>query len=466
MAGTFLGINTAVTSLLAQQQALDTLSHNIANAATPGYKRQRVVLAEGHPVTQTFLSGYTARTALGTGVHVEQIQRVQDDFVDSRVQFASGQAAYWGTRSDILGRIETIFSEPGDQGIAGRLDEFWNAWDKLSAQPDDISVRQGLILKAQNLTQQIRATYAQVQDIRDDVGADLSAKVARMNSIITQIADLNTKISWAESGAVTPNDLLDTRDALVTELTGLAGVTVSGKGGREFTVTLGNKVLVQADMCFQLGVRTASDGTQSVYSLSDGESRRIPGGEVAALVSMYNQVIPPFMQNLDGLVSSICNQVNTLHRTGHTLDGTDGGDFFDPTSTAVDFEVDPAILASPRNIAASATGAVGDNAIALAIAALKYNSNAGPQTIGQVYQTIVTGLGTQVALAQQNESTQNASLEQFIAQQQSISGVSLDEEMTDMVKFQQAYNAAARVFTACDEMLSVLIERTGIVGGR
>lgn len=464
MSGTFTGINTAIGALQAQQAALNTLSHNIANANTPGYKRQRAILGEGNPMTGPLTTGQNSRVLIGSGVHVEEIQRVQDDFVDNRVRLTSGLAAEWSAKSDTLSQVESVFNEPSEQGIASQLDKFWSAWDKLSAQPEDLPTRKALIEQAQSLTLQIRQSYSQLKGMADDVDSSVRNDVTQINSLTSQIAELNSKINWSSSSSVSPNDLLDQRDLLVGQLTSLAGVEVSGKGGQDFMVTLGNKVLVQGIHADQLAVRLDSNGMQEVYSVSTGESRSIPGGEIAGLMDVRGQAIPGFMSALNDLVTALCTQVNTIHGNGYTLGGATGGDFFDPNTTAANFEVSDDILASPSNVAASGTGKVGDNSTALSIAGLRTRTLVNGQTINQVYQMVVSEAGTQSALAKHYADTQTLTLEQFTAQQQSVSGVSLDEEMTDMVRFQQAYNAAARVLTTCDEMLSVLIQNTGIVG--
>lgn len=453
-----------MSALQAQQAALNTLSNNIANANTPGYKRQRAILSEGNPLTGPFAGGQSSRASLANGVRVAEIQRVQDDFVDNRVRLTSGLAAEWGVKSDTLGQVEAVFNEPSDQGIANQLDKFWNAWDKLSAQPADIPTRKALIQQAQSLTMQIRTTHSQLQSISVDVDASVRDKVTQINSLTSQIAELNSRIAWSSSSSVSPNDLLNQRDLLVGQLTSLAGVEVSGKGGQDFMVTLGNKILVQGNTADQLGVRTDANSLQEVYSVSTGESRIIPGGEIAGLMDVRGGSIPTFMSALDGLVSTLATQVNTIHAMGFTLGGLPAGGFFAPGSTAATFEVSDDILLSPDNVAASASGTVGNNATALCIAGLRTLALPTGQTINQVYQTIVSEAGTESALAKHYAETQSLTLEQFTAQQQSVSGVSLDEEMTDMVRFQQAYNAAARVLTTCDEMLSTLLEKTGVVG--
>jgi flagellar hook-associated protein 1 FlgK len=258
--------------------------------------------------------------------------------------------------------------------------------------------------------------------------------------------------------------LLDRRDLLVGELTSLAGVEVSGKGGGDFMVTLGSKILVQGTVADELSVRAGPSGTQEVYSVSDGGTRIIPGGEIAGIMDVRDGAIPQLMTALDDLAGTLITTVNAIHVTGTTLDGAPAGDFFTAGATAADIEVASDILASPRNIATSSSGAVGNNQIALDISELRGKPLPSGQTINQLYQAIVSEAGTQSALAKHYAESQRLSLEQFTAQQQSVSGVSLDEEMADMVKFQQAYNAAARILTACDDMLSTLIEKTGLVG--
>ncbi len=453
-----------MSALRAQQIALDTLSHNVANANTPGYKRQRVLLGEGNPLSAPFAGGASPRATLGSGVHVEEIQRVQDDFVDTRVRQTSALAAEWGAKSDVLSQIETLLNEPTNQGIGNQLSKFWDSWDKLSAQPTDIGSRSALIGQAQTLAQQIRTTYGEIKAISDGVGFQIRDKVAEINGIANQIADLNKKIVQAGSSGAFPNDMMDQRDLLVGQLSSLAGVDASGKGGQDFVVTLGNRILVQGVVADQLDVRLDASGVQEVYSLTTGDSRPIPGGEIAGLLDIRSHTIPNAMAALDNFAITLTTEVNAIHSSGFTLDGDAGGDFFATGSTAANFDVSADIIGFPRNVVASASGSVGDNSIALAIAGLRTLKLSGGQTISQIYQTMITETGTESALAKHYADTQSLTLEQFLAQQQSVSGVSLDEEMTDMVKFQQAYNAAARVLTACDEMLSTLLEKTGVVG--
>lgn len=464
MFGTFYGIGVATSALRAQQQALDILGHNVANAGTPGYKRQRAVLAQGSPLTGAFASGMTGLSSVGTGVRVEQIQRVQDSFVETRVRLAAGQSALWDARSQTLRQVEALFNEPGEAGLEHELDRFWSAWEQLSTQPDSVPTRLALVERAQRLTQSIREIYAQLGRIRSDLDDAVAQKAERVNAIIADIADLNAKITWARSNNLTPNDLLDRRDLLVEELGALTGAEASGRGGQEFMVTLAGKVLVQGVNAFPLGVRLAADGSQEIFCSADGEPRTVPGGEIAGLQSVRDESVPRFRALLDEVATTLAGQVNAIHRTGVTADGAPAGDFFTAGTTAANLEVSAAILASPAAIATSATGAAGDNSIALAIAELRSEAVAGGQTINQLYRIIVSEVGTQTALAAHTAETQRLSLDQFRAQQQAISGVSLDEEMADMIRFQQAYNAAARVLTSFDQMLSTLIERTGLVG--
>ena len=464
MFGTFYGISVAASALRAQQQALDILGHNVANAGTPGYRRQRAILSQSSPLTGAFASGTTGLSSVGTGVRVEQIQSVQDSFIDTRVRLAAGQSALWDARNQTLRQVEALFNEPGEAGLEHELDQFWSAWEQLSTQPDSVPSRLALVEHSQRLSQSIRESCAHLERMRDDLDEAVAQKTERVNGITADIADLNAKIMLASSNNLTPNDLLDRRDLLVEELGALTGAEASGRGGQEFVVTLAGKVLVQGVNAFPLGVRLAADGSQEIFCLADGEARVVSGGEIAGLQSARDESAPRFRALLDELAMTLAGEVNAIHRTGVTADGAPAGDFFTPGTTAANLEVSAAILASPAAIATSATGASGDNSVALAIAALRSETVAGGQTINQQYRSLVSEVGTQTALAAHTAETQRLSLDQFRAQQQAISGVSLDEEMADMIRFQQAYNATARVLTSFDQMLSTLIERTGLVG--
>ena len=257
MSGLFSAANVASSSLQAQEQALEVMSENVANAATPGYHRQRAVLVDG-----TTIPSGTAQdpsyTVAGSGVSVAEIQQVQDQYLDNQVNVATGQSSYSQLRSSTLDEVESAFNEPTDSGLQSQLDSFWNAWSSLSANPGDSASQEGVISAANNLAQGITTIYSTIQQTSANLTSKLSDDVTQINTISSQIAQLNGQIDSAGTGDDI-NTLLDDRDSLVTQLTGLAGVSVSNPGSGEFTVTLDNKVLVQGTIADQLGVRTNAD---------------------------------------------------------------------------------------------------------------------------------------------------------------------------------------------------------------
>ncbi len=452
-------MDIASSALEAQQQAMDVVSENVANAATPGYTRQVADLVEGTSVS-TNVDGASSYAVIGSGVNVAQVQRMTDQFINDQVRIATGQSSLWQTQSQTLSQVESDFNEPSTSGLQSLFSAFWNSWSALSSDPNDSATQEGVISAGNNLAQGIQGVYSSVQQTDNDQKAQLSDDVTQINTLTSRIAQLNSQVSCASSGTDV-NTLLDNEDSLITQLTGLAGVSVSGQDGGQLMITLGGKALVQGGISAQLGVRTNGSGQQEVYSISDGDAVNVTGGEVGGLLNLVNQTLPGIMTSLNNLTTTMVNEVNDTYATGVLNNGFGAGDFFTPGSTAADISVQ----ATAGSVATSTTGSLGDGSLATELSNLGDTTLPSGHSINQMYQQIVTNVGTQSATATSMATTQNLSLTQFQTQQQSVSGVSLDEEMTNMIQYQQAYSAASRVITTIDSMISTLVNSTGVVSG-
>jgi flagellar hook-associated protein 1 FlgK len=280
-----------------------------------------------------------------------------------------------------------------------------------------------------------------------------------------EMARINGQIGALSTGGFEVNELLNRRDGLVQDLAKIVSISQFGEGGGDFVLTIGGRVLVQGTEANTLANAVDTNGNQAIRWASDDQDVLVQGGQLKALQDLRDTMIPDYLNQLNDFATTLVAGVNALHITGKTLTGADGGDFFVPTSVASNIALDPSVVNNPRLVAASATGAVSNNEIAVQIAALGDQPNATTGlSINQMYRALVGDIGGSASMARRQAEAQALSLQQFMTQQQSVSGVSLDEEMTNMIKFQQAYNACARVMTVMDEMLGVLVEKTGAVG--
>lgn len=464
MSSTFFGLSVAQSGLNAQRRAMDILGHNIAHANDPTYKRQRLVLVEGAVLAQAQEATVLGSSPFGSGVNAGDVLRVRDALIERRLRTATQAASDWQYRAQTMKQIEAIFAEPSDSGLQTDLDKFWASWQKLASNPESLPIRSALLEDAAALCQRIQYIYSQLRSTADDLNSSVVDRVALINNISQEIARLNLQISALEPNQVGTNALLDRRDALVLELSKLVAVSQHEEGDQGITISVGGRILVQGGQANLLECATVEGGKQQVRWAKDGQEVRINGGELNGLLWLRDEAVPSYLAQLDTFASILVQEVNALHRTGKTLTGSDGTNFFKAGTTAANISLDPSIVDHPELIAASATGAVGNNEIALAISGLDSRPVRGTMTLNQLYRGLVADIGGSAAIAYRQATAHQLSLDQFTTQQQSVSGVSLDEEMTNLIKFQQAYNAAARVITVMDEMIDVLVSKTGVVG--
>jgi flagellar hook-associated protein 1 FlgK len=432
---TFLGVETTLRGILAQQRAIDVTGHNIANANTTGYSRETADLA-----TTTPLNDYPAGQ-LGTGVDVQSYQRIRDSFIDVQLRAQTMKKGYAEAQQDGLSQVELSLNEPSDTGLSNLLSKYWAAWQNVSNAPEDVATRQALVQSAASLANGINSLATQLQTISTQT---------------TQQQSLTIKASQMAGGQ--PNDLLDQRDALLDQLSEIGNVTISPTSGNAgqlgaVDVTIGGTTLVTDT--------TASTLSLPLTSLTSGQ---LAGMD--AVLSAINDPTTGYMAKLNTLASTIASATNTQHALGTDLNGNAGGTFFDVTSgsEATTIAVDPALLASPALVAASSNGAPGDASNALAIADLQSSNLIGGTTIDGSYSQLVTQIGSDSQLAQQNLTNATSLVDSLTNRRSSVSGVSLDEEMANLLQYQRGFQASARALSAMDQMIDQLINHTGTVG--
>lgn len=466
MRTTFFGFEIARRALQAQQTALDVTGHNVANANTDGYTRQRAVLGATEPFPMPSLNRPLITGQLGTGVKVDMIQRIRDAFIDDQFRSENHTLGEWEAKESALQQIEVILNEPSEAGLSGLFGEFWNAWQELSKNPESQVVRASLREQATTLANAINHSYQQLSQLRTDLDGNIEIKVDEINTIARQISSLNEQITKIEISGDQANDLRDKRDLLVDQLSKIIGYTAT-ESQRGVIIYIHGKPLVSEDNVMQLATVAdpSNDGLLDVVWEDDLSAVQIQKGELYGLLDSRDTDIPYYRTQLDSLAGTLITEVNNLHSTGFGLDGSTGNDFFTGTG-ANDISLN-AVLSDLNIIAASQGGEAGDGLNALALAQLEkaLTMSGATATFGDFYRSMISALGVDSQEASRMAKNQTLLVELVIKRREAVSGVSLDEEVINMLKFQRSFEAAARLMTVMDEMLDRIINKTGL-GGR
>jgi flagellar hook-associated protein 1 len=444
-------------ALLAHQKAISITGHNIANVNTPGYSRQRVNLA-------TSLGLTSASGQMGSGVRVSDIQRIYDQFLGSQINTESYNLGKWEAQKSSLERVEIIFDETTGFGLNQAMGDFWNAWQDLANNPEGHTERQVLVAKSEIMAEAFNKISSDLNQQQNDIDSSIEGAVIEINTIAGQISDLNIKISDIEKSGQSANDLRDERDLLLKELSSMIDISSFEGDDGQVTVLVGNgRPLVQPPYSLSLSTVTNASGHEDVVWVDrDGNSvditNDISGGKLKGWLEVRDVKIEDYKTRLDDLASSIITEVNNLHTAGFDLNGAAGGAFFTGTS-ASDIAVDTNIINDVNLIAASGTGAPGDNSNSIAIVNLQNGllMSGGTATYDDFYNSLVSDVGIDAQSAQMNYDHQTAMASSLDNYRESISGVSLDEEMVNLVKFQHAYDAAAKLISAVDEMMNTVM---------
>lgn len=444
----FASLHTALTGLRASQVGLDTASHNIANANTVGFTRQRVVLT-ARPAYQSLVG------PIGTGVQVSDIARTRDQFLDARVRAASASSANAGTTAELLGKLEDVLAEP-ENGITVELTELWAAFEDLGLDPSNAGARRQVISSLEALANRINTIDAGWAQLGADTEQRLAVAVDQVNDLLRDVAQLNQDIAATLAREGTPNDLLDARDVAIDELSRMLGVdevTVVHDSGGKVRLSVGGVVLVDenSDPAAMPKLEWDPDGTPPLAF--DGQA--VPAlGEVGALVSFLQSDLPTWRADLDDFVAQLSTTLNTQHATGLDRGTPPGPGKPLLVGGAGTLQVG---ISHPDEIAAGLTGAAHDGGNADALAALGSG-------IDDRITALVTDLGRQVSGAVRLAEGQDALAASASYARSNQHGVSLDEEMVSLVQYQRSLEAASRMMTAIDSALDTLINRTGLVG--
>jgi flagellar hook-associated protein 1 FlgK len=462
--GLSIGLDTAVTGLRAAQLAIDTTAHNVANANTEGYSRQEVLFRAIPPARSRWRNPGVPLQDIGLGVDASRIRRLRDALLD--VQYRDVRRGYdqYQAEAAALRRAETALSEPSDLGLQQQLVRFFNTFRDLAAHPEAIAARAATIEQGVTLSTAFQRTYALLAAQRTDLDAAVDVKVQEINEKAQEVAALNQQIQLVTLAGGTPNDLLDRRDLLLDDLAGLAGVTVQDGPSGAVDVLIGGRKLVDGVTANTLAAvpDPGNNNFKKVVWAADNADAGITAGEVAGIIRARDVHVTGLMTALDTLAGALIAAVNARHQSGYGLNGATGLNFF-TGSGAADIAVNPTLQGSPESLAAADTpGEPGNPNTARAIAAVQdaLLMNGGTATLDDYYRATVAALGVSASQAEAQMNGQEAVLKHIDAERQAVMGVSVDEEMSNLIKFQRAYQAAARVISTVDEMLDTLINRT------
>lgn|GEM_PF-2328509 len=426
--GTFTGLRIGLSSLQSQQAAIEVTSGNVANVNTPGYHRRRVVMSES-PTTPG-------------GVAVVDVTRIKSNYLYARIEAAEAEKAAAQVSSEIMQQVEFILGATPDKSLSSILDRFFNALRELSAKPEDPSLRTVVVETGRDVAAAFNSLHSALSELQKSLGAQADQLVEQALKSARTAAEANAKA--AQAGSKHP-ELADRRDQALRELAQVLGTKSSPDGSAAF---IGGTSVVQDGWLREFGLTYSADGTQLIWLESGGAVQNVKGS-LGETLRLRNEVLPAYIKQLDDLALSFANAVNELHKQGIDLDGNAGSELFF-ASTAADIRINPDIASSPRKLAVSESGAPGDGGIARRIADLA-------DTVGEQYRTMLGRLGAEVRASRERAELAETSLQTLTVQEQSVSGVSLDEELSNLIQFQRAYEAAARIVSISNELALTIL---------
>lgn len=458
MSSLFGTMSVALRSLLAQQGAMGVTANNIANANTPGYSREVAILEESPPTLM-------GNTMVGTGVTMEKVESVRDNILNLRIDQETSQQSSLGSYLTSMDQVQALFNETQGAGLQTNLSAFFNSFQSLSTDPTSSSLRQATITAGQNLAGAFSQTSQNLATIQQGLDQSVVQTVDQVNQLTAQVADLNQQIQTVSNAGQNPGSLEDQRDQVLKTLSGLIDTAVVYSDDGTATVTTTNGTLLacgnQSDaLTTQLDTAT---GMHQVLAQGTDITSTIAGGQLQGFINARDEGIPSAQTSLDNLAAGLISAVNQQQSTGYDMTGAKGADFFTPFTPSVAGSNAGAAatmavaITDTDQIAASSDGTQGDNGNATALAGLQDKAIVSGQTAGSYYSNLIDQVGNTVSNSTSEQEAIGLVLQQLTNQQSAVSGVSLDEEATNLISYQRAYEAAARVISTVDELVSTTI---------
>jgi flagellar hook-associated protein 1 FlgK len=450
--------------MTAQTFGLQVTGQNVSNVNTPGYVRRQAVLETRDLGPNQF-----------GGVNVQGIRRVADKFIDQRHLSLTGLSSQASSRDQLLGQTEALFNDFAGAGLQSSMNAMFSSFSALSALPNDPTTRATVLERAETFTGQIRTASDQIANFRTELFSQARDVVGEINTTLDTIADLSGRINEAQAAGQEPADLKDKRDALLIDLTKKIEVRTYTDGNGQLVVQGPGVTLLQGDKVRHLDLDVADDGSVHVFAKTSSGAPGgdvttfLSGGELAGVLQVRDSDVVEMQKDLDSFAFNLANQLNSVHSAGFGLDGGTGRALLDAGATeegaAGRIKVSDDVAGQPDRIAAAASAAAlpgdGGQMVTLAGVADSPIAGLGGLNPGEAYARIVGRVGARKQEAATTLETRDAMTAQIEVMRQSVSGVSLDEEMVAMTQFQRAFEAASRVFTTADQLLEDLINTLG-----
>jgi flagellar hook-associated protein 1 FlgK len=471
---TFSGLNTAYTGLVAARQGLDVVGQNITNMNTAGYTRQRAVQSAVGSLAQ--VGPLTGQIKVGQGVSVTSIERLGDNYLDAKVRTTAASSGYWGVRANEMTTLQASLHEPGTTGLSTQLTTVWAAWQDMANHPGDLATGAVLLQQSEALATQVAVGYTAVDNQWTQLRSQVTGMARELNEAATQVAGLNGLIRSTLAAGASANELIDQRNLLTTTISTLTGGTVRNLPDGTAEVLVGGNALVSGDRSYAVSVTgttaMAGAGADPVKLSWVGRPDvpvSVDGGEIAGAVSMLSGTnasgtggpLAEAAADYNEFATFLAAKVNAVHSTGQIKDGTSGHDFYAISATgpaALGLSIIPTSVDQIANAKPGAGGKDGS------VADLVAQIGKAVDSPDKMWSAIVTGIGVATRAGMQQSSLADLSTKSAVGNQIANASVDIDEENVNMLTFQTAYQGAARVMTAVDEMLDTLINRTGIVG--
>ncbi len=444
-------LSTAVQSLVADTGALQVTNNNIANANTPGYSRQVVIFQEAAPINEGNLS-------VGQGVVLEGYQSVRDELVSSQIQQETGSQGSANAQVGTLQQIQPTFTTSAND-IGTRMSALFASLSSLSTNPTNSAQRQGVLAAGSNLVTAFNTTSSVLTTQQSALNTPVLQDVSQINQLTQQIAALNPQIAGLQAAGQDGGSVQDQQNQLVLKLSALTNVSVTQTAAGE-TLTTGNgTALVLGAQSYALHTATGSDGMQHVLDENGADiTTSLTTGSLGGTIQMRDQTLPGLLSQLDTLANQFGNAMNAAQAKGFDQSGLAGGDIFTVPATVVGSAgaISMAIT-DPTKIAASSDGTAGSNGNLVNLSAVQTTPLPAGDSPGSAYAGLVFTVGSLTSNANAESSATTASLLQLNDQLSSVSGVSIDQEATNLITFQTAYQAAARVVSTIQAMFEVTL---------
>ena len=461
-----LGIGRS--GLFGAQTGLQTAGHNISNANNDKFTRQRTSFQTNRP--EIIRDGQ-----LGQGVALESITRAIDPLLERQVMSQKSVLGEFNSQSSVLRDMEIYFNENNGNSVSKSIDKFFNSWRELSNNPADRTLRTDLLEKSEQLTEVFHRDYNHIYDLQKGLNIDIKGKIDEINQLSENIALLNKKIHGSEALPSNANDMRDQLDYSVKRISELIGVNVftDEKGFTNILTPTGIPLVTGSDFNILKG-HVATNGLMEIHHVRpNGQetdmTNLIDSGELGGIIYVRDTTLEGYKNDLNDLAFNLTNEVNTVHQTGYDLDSTTGNNFFatliSPAFAARDIDLSGAIFDNPDGIATSSlldlNGDVvqGNNDTALAMINLQdsLTMDGNSQTFNQYYRGFIYQIGNDKLTNDSYIEVETAKAEQLNNFRESVSGVSIDEEMIKIIEFQRTFEANSKVIKTTDQMLQVVL---------